>query len=113
MPLVGFTAQIIPYIMAMFFTMIIFNGDGILKAEKQTTKSFSTENHVTFSENSDATPNSYHFENHTNFLFINFEFATVFQNRRVCSLCSSFRNRFTHTSPVKVSPHRGPPCHLS
>ncbi len=114
MPLVGLSAQFIPYIMAMIFTMILLNGDNHVKAEKQISKNLIVSgNLVIFSENPDATPNAYHYENHTNALFNACELITVFQNKRVCSLNPYYQNRFSYPYFGRAFPHRGPPLLLS
>jgi hypothetical protein len=111
MPLIGFSAQLIPYVMAMFFTMIFLNGDKLTKAEKQKTKTLSVSaNHTIFNKNPNATPNSYHYENHSNTHFDVCEVTDIFQNRRVCSLNPSSRNIFSHSCPTGTFSHRGPPC---
>ena len=110
MPLIGFSAQLIPYIMAMFFTMLFLNGDNQLKADKQKTRALAISgNHIIFSENPDATQTTYQYENHSNSSFTVCEFAVIFQNRRVCSLNPFYRNNFSHSLPTGTFSHRGPP----
>ncbi len=114
MPLIGFSAQFIPYIMAMIFTMIFLNGNNLVKAEKQISKNLVVSgNHISFSENPDATPNAYHYQNHSNAFFAGCDFTTEFQNKRVCSLNPFYRNSFSQSRYVRAFPHRGPPPSLS
>jgi len=114
MPLIGFSAQLIPYVMAMFFTMIFFNGNNLAKAEKPASKYLAISgNHITFNENPNAIPNLYHYENHSNTLSTVYDFTTAFRSKRVCSLIPIYRNIFSHSCSARTSPHRGPPCLLA
>ena len=62
MPLIGFSAQFIPYVMAMIFTMIFLNGQTSCKAEKLvTSKKTTSGKHIFLTDNAGTIPSSFHF----------------------------------------------------
>ena len=62
MPLVGFSAQIIPYVMAIIFTVMFFNGNAFGKNKDAEKSGFEPKGQIFLQENRGATAVSIHFD---------------------------------------------------
>jgi len=114
MPLIGLSAHIIPYIMAMIFTMLVFNGDKQAVAENQLSANNILTGHlISIRGNQESTPDIFHYNTTTNAAAEDKPVPIFILYKRTCHLNPFYQNRFLQTLPVNAFSHRGPPSDLS
>ncbi len=107
MPLVGFSAQLLPYFMAMVFTMLVFGGHDGTVTERQTSKTTILSGHtITFNENPGATQGTVSYSS-----FTEAEALTQLKvfNRLTSRINNFYKGLFVQTIPLKATALRGPP----
>lgn len=114
MPLNGLSAHIIPYIMAMIFTMLFFNGSSQDVADKTLLTNNITSGHtISFIENQGATPDSFHYTNHVSSDIFKTLHKNTSEDRRSCHSNSQYNSGFLYSIPLESFSHRGPPALIS
>jgi len=112
MPLIGFSAQLIPYIMAMIFTMMVFSGNSHTAADKHTASTNVFSNHsIVFTGNPGATPDA---SFHTGHFFAGYQEHNIKHlYRRKFRIKLFYRDIFIQTIPLKADALRGPPSFVA
>jgi len=110
MPLIGLSAHIIPYIMAMIFTMLFFNGNSQDVADKTLLADSIISGHtISFIENQGTTPDSFHYTDHISSDIFKTLFKNTSENRLTCRINSPYNSGFLYSIPLESFSYRGPP----
>ncbi len=115
MPLIGFSASIVPYIMAIIFTMLFFNGNNQGVSDKAIFTGTTTALHVvSFNNEQGVTSETFHQITKTSTDVFDTLFKNSFKNRRKCKIKRYYNSAHTYNSiTTEALSRRGPPAYIS
>ena len=111
MPLIGLSANFIPYVMAMVFTMLFLNGNAVKENGSFSMPAKSNVNQLTFTENTGATPSEVHYSALTSITTLSADnnLRNIFIGDSNNGLPPSYYFIRPYNSHFFTISHRGPP----